>query len=538
MPRNLDALEAFGFNPIQTPFTSRFLDPTLTGSLGSNRDGFAFASMANGKEILSLGVGRAAQEFGMIDTWIAPYRDFAGTVVTVANDLSTAVDAFSTGDPNAALRGVWDGLEGLIQVSGVLEEMPIIGWIAAIGQFGWTVGQMIWEEHNPKEGSSLAPAVTYNAPDDQARTAQILDSMAGNDWTPIWLPTNRGPWQIRTQKVQYKSGAKGWATALEHAAPTGGGLGLGCMPGVDTLAQVWQSEKAEKLPKIMGFEQATGKPLGNPNLALPLGLERYRPSMQQASVAMWQHVLRNGPDMFRVNSREIRFWWGDYFLAWRQLGATPGIGEWWESFLFRVLTTATIGAPLTRVQYGPAQGLGPYRTLAVWPRHVYPLLGYPKPGKRDARQPVSVLTAGGYMQYQADQLQSRQLNALNTLTVAYLTGNEPAFRNSRGWVDQDLIDRFELRRAQLLEHPALRLVEMDMVPPGDWKREAQDRLIGGTLSAAMEGPATAQFSVAGELTVGPPLTSGAVQSGLLTSPGAALAVLAGLGLVAAVASQR
>lgn len=526
MPRNLNPLDAFGFNPIQTPFVSRFTDPSLTGAMGSNRDGYAFAAMANARDVLSLGVGRAAQRFGMIDDWIPPFNEFANTVISVAGDLSSAAASFSANpnNPNAMLMGVWDSMDDLIRLSGVLEEIPILGWIAAIGNFGWTVGRMIWDEHNPKEGSSLAPAITYNPPDDQARSGQILDSMAGEDWTGIWLPTNRGPWVVQTQKVQYRSGEKGWAVSLEPGAVVGAGLGLGCMPGVDTLATVWQSELPDRLPKILGLKQAGGVQPKSSKWAVPIGLELYRPSMQQTSVTMWQHVLRNGPDMFRVNSREIRAWWTDYFEAWRQLGAVPGIGEWWETFLFRVLTTGTMGAPQSAFQE--------YATLGVWPRHVYPLLGMPKPGKRDLRPPVRVLTAGGYMQYQADQLRARQLNAMNTLTVAYLAGDEPAFRNDSG-----LSDRFELRRGQLLEHPALRLVEMDMVPPGPWKTEARNRLIGGTITAAMAGPPTAVFTDAGELEVGPPLTSGAVAAGL-RSPGAGLAVLGLFGLGIAVAASR
>jgi len=535
MPRNLDPLEAFGFNPKQLTFASKFVALGPTSGIGANPNLFAYSSAANGIDILKIGVGRAAQAFGMIDQWIPEYREFANATLSFVADGASAAQNFNSGNPMAGLQGVWGAMDGLIQLCGVYEDLPIIGWIVGIGKAGFAIGDIIWEEHKA-EDPEYFPAVTYNPTEDQTQSAALLDATSSQDWTPMFLPATRSPWRLETKRIKYQSGRKGWAAGL-----SGPGLGTGCMPGVDTIATVWQSESPKELPKILFWEQARGAPIAPDgayweDVPIPLSLDKYRPSYQQSSVSLWAHVLRNGPDLFRVNTRELGGWWNDYFEAWRIVLMTDGMAKWQQHFVFRILTTATLGAPASL--HAP----GEYTTLGVWPRHTYKLMGYPDPGKRGEKQPVHVLTAGGYMRYQADQTRNRQLNAMDTLTVAYLDGSEPAFGNSRGFKDQGLIDRFELRRQQLLEHPALHMVELDMVPAGPWKAEAHKRLVGGTLSAAMVGPqssATMQFSKAKAAPTGPPLTSGMVTAEMQSKVGLGAGLLmVGMGLGAAALASR
>lgn len=540
MPRNLDPIAAFGFNPRQSTFTSKFIALGITSGMGSNPNLFAYSSAANGFENLKLGVGRAAQAFGMINQWIPEYREFANTALSFVADGASAADNFNKGNPFAALQGVWGVADGLIQLCGVYEDMPIIGWIIGIGKAGFAIGDMIWEEHKG-EDTTYYPAVTYNAEEDQGLSQSMLDATSSDDWTPMFLPATKGPWILETKQIKYQGGRKGWALAL--GSRTYEGLGTGCMPGVDTIASVWQSESPEELPKVLFWKQARGAPIAPggeywEDVPRPLSLDKYRPSFQQSSVTMWAHVLRNGPDMFRVNTREIGGWWNDYFAAWRYLLFTDGLSKWQQHFIWGILTTGTLGAPEAAMKM-------PYLDFANWPRHVYRLIGYPDPGKRGEKSPVAYLTAQGYMRYQADQTRDRQKNALGTLTVAYLDGTEPAFGTSRGaqFRDQGLLDLFEKRRKQLLDHPALSQVELDMVPPGEWKAEAHKRLVGGTISAAMIGPgatATMKFDAGKPLPVGPPLTSGMVTAATQSKVGLGAGLLlvgAGLG-VAAIASSR
>lgn len=285
-------------------------------------------------------------------------------------------------------------------------------------------------------------ALGYNKEIDVDITNAAAESFADHNWTRIFLPSWKPGDSFTTTPTSYVGdGTPDGMTIL----PKSGALweyGLGFVPGVAGRMVQWQYPL-----KVFGSDRPS-----SPWDSL-LSIANLEPSVTQLTVLAWQMVLKNGPNMFRVDHLKVRERWGDYFAA------VGDYGRWLE-------------------EKGRDHEGEMCRGVATWVGRQYvggPLLVREpfisrfakKDGSREPRKLPDWLQKdrGSLIRYIIEsQLQKSHKPALGTLTCAYVGPGFAAIK-----ADTFLREYWQDMRKLLLSHPARYHVELDMIPDRDYR---------------------------------------------------------------------
>jgi hypothetical protein len=450
----------------------------------------------------------------------------AAAISCVNGDGSCADDIFDA--QMAAIINVWES---------VATDMPVIGWIVQGIAFGVMVGQMIWmEAQDPPDPT--APPLTLDQGADQDAGERIMNAASSEDWTPLWLPPHDGHGETYLQSinVEYSTnfvGERLWLGGLD-GQESGGGEGL--MPGQATAAQQWQTrleQASTGSTRLDALANWLGIPIAHASgdastigKTTTYGIDYFRPAMSQLNQIMWAEVSKVGGEaMFRVNCDRMEEAWDGYWGRWQQLmnhyaneGTKQQAQVIWNILQGGMALPAEWSEALRPRMTGlKAQGSGDigiiperYRILQwagmriVGFEDVYlgskEVIGY---DCMPCTIPIYRLEFGNGMQWSVtnagktrwvlDNLRERQIYALRTLMVAYLTGTEPGL----GGKGSALFNEWEKNRNELLASPWRNSVEMDRVPKvdhtgtSDWRNLLVEKRIGGLKIALAMAPAPA-----------------------------------------------
>lgn len=349
--------------------------------------------------------------------------------------------------PQAALQGTFKAFAHAANALGALDSVPIVGWVIGIGLAAWDMGQAAWTEKHRKEIQAIPLGYSKQADTDFMR--EILDRSRSIDQTDIWLPPNNGA-VVDTFNVELESATK---VKRKILVPTGSGDGLGFLPGTNEAPRGWQYDTDDN-PKTRG--------VGIPWIA-------YRPGSQQAGVVAWSGVLANTRRQYFVSTERLTAAWDEYWLNLIGRAYPPGDPTGLAYRLQWVLN------PYARDASGK---LIPYEELAKIPREYWDTVdgdrlrrsqkaeGLTRMGPFVDEKSGQILTRRGLTRYIiATKLRARQLANLGTLTCAYVSEDDTAFRG-----DAELAGLLETRRRQLLTNRAANDVDLTQVVDADYKQ--------------------------------------------------------------------
>lgn len=407
-----------------------------------------------------------------------------------------------TGDVSSCPAEIFKGTVKLAaQTFGkVVSSYPVLGWIASAIGLGVNVGRLIWAEARGGEGEPEVAPLQVDALADQRRGEVVMGLTRAADWTPIFLPEHDpsvGGW-LQHRDVRFPStgevGGRIWmGTQTGPVAP----LGQGLVPGQADVAVEWQYRgkqastgwsALDRVLRALKIPIAEGK---NPSRWTTYDLGYFRPSLPQLSSLLWAEVMTKGPAMFRVNADALATAWDAYFRLWLAAASQMLSDNRKEAVqvVMNVLSTRMGFNPFGWPHYGPKL----VQEVDERYRDLLPISYQPTgrevmlPGGKVIEEVVPVMGEGfgwwttkrGWTLAYIDNLRARQRSMLDTLEVAYLTGDEPALSG-------DLRAVWDQNRRKLLEHPALRQVDFERVPPSSWRTEAVNRKLSMLAGAPIE----------------------------------------------------
>ena len=437
--------------------------------------------------------------------------------------------------------------EMLSQVSSYFSQamtaVPVIGWVVEWAATLVQVGYTVWLEAQGEPPTQVAPLQVSVAADTAAGN-ELVSIMGTDDWTNIWMPEHNasaGGW-LQSPEVGYPLGPEGteihygwrlWMGESPFVEGSAGGQvnwtgGLGFLPGRAAMARQWQ---------IRGTQASTGNSRLDKILAalnLPVshgtgdaseigkyttyGEEYYLPSVGNLATTAWAQVNKVSGAMYRVDTRRLAQAWYDYWMLWR--AAATHFTQLGEDVPARIILGILGGNKMGDEFADWPMAMSQGQMVKVIPEKYRVLLngtiqeyGEKISGFLPTDPPGCTLGAsgcsGGPFTYRKkkfvigdgftqsvdqwgitlrflDNLYDRQAYGVRTLQCAYLTGNEPGLQGQ----GSNLFTLWKNMRNLLLEHSSLGSVDFDRVPKedytgtGEWRAEAIQRKISGTLVAA------------------------------------------------------
>ncbi len=237
--------------------------------------------------------------------------------------------------------------------------------------------------------------------------------------------------------------------------PRGQGSGMGWLPGGAVAVRGWQVDMSQN-PETRSSTWAWSL---------------YHPGAQQAALMLWQLLNAPGRPMF----------WAD----------TGAMARAWDTFWERILSDYynTDYHPQNRARLRNAldpffyvMGSKGQGFFAKVPKAEYDIVPDSE-GFRWANGTMRALTCrAAYGYYLRRTLRARQEKALGTLQVAYVSRDDPAFR------DDALLDLLQKRRAQLLAHPRRYDVDLSRVPDADYRDALFDSRVAGKIKGLKPSP--------------------------------------------------
>lgn len=339
-------------------------------------------------------------------------------LVEQAGDLTAAIRQMSISNDlldNAMKVGI--GLS--IQLA---STVPIIGWLVKLA---WTVGNTIAKivevvrKSNADDKPPQYPATQFNpeADRDLLNTHVLRQLRTSHDWTHMFRPPGLGvpeqaSWLGEFWTADLKGGGKSIATTNACTAC------LGYVPGTAFL---------HKSIEIFGLDL---KDTGNV----------YFPSPRQHGLWIWKHLSRhNTPALYTIDANSLVDGWHSYLVTLRHY-------------------------------------IMDHKHLSVAQKKR--IIDYYDKGGDDSSSALKIFGWGKYSKamMQGDHLQpvkealilrSRQLAYLDTLTCAYVDENYGALS------DPDVKAKWQQRRKQLLDHPAVCNVDLDMIPDAIYRGQVE-----------------------------------------------------------------
>lgn len=460
-----------GFDPVEDP-TSTKIGAVTKGDLAS-LGGQAHATIArlgaqDGVNVIRKVGGLSAMRFGIPDVHVERFRQLYDLAASIAPaDL-------------VAQTGLARELSNL--VTDVLGAVPYLKWVVAVGQL---IANLL--DYASKRPDVPAEAVLSYSPDANNFALEALQTAMGEaDWSPIFMPCQDQPQWIgeEIQNVEEMPGFMGKgmrvkaAGAMEDACD-----GMGLLPGLteqDGGVYEWPFEMP---PNPDGLTLGQGPVITGPGGAkggrgwptTPLNRTgSHRTLLRQASAALWQRIMRPGPETFMVDTTGMANAWARYYESLRAFprdgapgfehqstvqvfAATLGVTYTWRpSETGLVLNSKSLFSGLAYGAGRSAQGVNRIE-VPVRPRVIKSL--------KDDLSDIGGIEH--VVQQMVLRLYEMQWYTLSRYVVAYVDPNAPALHDSR------LRERHVAMRSALLEHPAICEVEIGMIPDGDYRDAAQ-----------------------------------------------------------------
>jgi len=341
--------------------------------------------------------------------------------------ISTDVMEQAAGTISDALGKMTESTDELLETS--LEQgvgfavnfatiIPIIGWIV---QIAWKVGNMIADivklakaGEDPKH---IYPETRFSPEADRSTLNRaVLDRLKTNDWSRLFYPPGVGRAAISGRRIHVmnlEGGGVRIITARSHADDGW----VGFVPGT-----AWLHSAIETSGKQI-IETGT----------------TFLPSSAQQCMWIWRNISRtNSPSTFTVWAEKAGAMWGEYIEDLRvAVNETSELNSDMKKEIFK---------KYDRVEDG---------------NNVYPVFEW--------GDGISSVPDGYAPTNFMETLRRRQLDFCDTLTVAYVDAgfgalNDPAVKSK--WED---------RRKDLLEHPALCDVDVDSIPDAIYRGAVEYR---------------------------------------------------------------
>lgn len=417
----LDVPERF-FDQFESAFPHQ---DTLTDPAAS-RLLFAKAGLANLIEYSTLSSALRIESIGL-PTRLDPAASalFGGASRYLASVASMDNASVLPSDIIGGVDALGDVLAGL----GVFDSVPIVGMVLNFltGLASGIIGAIGQRETLAIEAVSMG----YSKGSDQDYARQALALYGGTDLTSMFLPANDASLGVDELNVEVSVGWTGYNTVLEKAIyiPRGYGAGLGALPNTAHNPRAWQSE-LEARPVYQGWGA-------------------FKPAFTQGTMQSWQGLMRNSRATYLIDAVAVADAWRTWTAHMVQWASGARYGETMRHRVAGLLvSTASLGADAIAKVGGDG-----YRQVLPWT---------PQKGDGINVQP----TIGDFGVWAAErQLLRRQRKFLGTLTVAYCSEGDPAFRSS-----PELRALLADRRALLLQHPALNQVELAQVVDPDFRQ--------------------------------------------------------------------
>jgi len=336
--------------------------------------------------------------------------------------------------PDVLLRTA-DSFAAMANALGAFESVPIVGIILDFAMMAVEGGLSAYAFKHQLELEAFPMGYDRDRDEDWTRTTLKLH--AGKDLTPMFCPVNNaadGVAIFNTEIIDYKLKADEIVRAIY--VPQGNATAnIGVLPNTPQIPKGWE----------MNYAWSTyTRPQGVP-------WSHFMPSTAQAGLASWQSVLSNSRACYLVDAVEVAAQWA----AWQEAMELWGWGTRYHGDDRRRI--AMLSRP--PVDYATRQRIAAdgFRHLLPW----MPGAGYTKSKATPYYGPL----VGDVAAWAAKvQLARRQRKYLGTLTVAYCSERDPAFRS-----DPILADLLVDRRRMLLAHPDAVHVDLSQVVDADYR---------------------------------------------------------------------
>jgi hypothetical protein len=351
-----------------------------------------------------------------------------------AGNLISAIGSMS--DSNDILQ---EALEvGMGLAINLMCTIPVVGWIAKLA---WSIGKgiaaiaQVVKQSNTYDQVIEYPATNFNPEVDRlVLNQEVLRRLrTSKDWTQLYRPPGGGKGEGQQWKDEfYTSRLQGGGRRVVAGNECSSCLGF--VPGTGFLHK-----------SIEIFGSSNLKDTGNV----------YLPSSRQHGLWIWKHIARaNTPALYTVNAEALASTWRWYLGPLREYI----LDDRFElSFAQRKKILSyydrggdASGDPLKIFGWGSLND------------NISP----------DDYQPVK----------ESRILKKRQLAFLDTLTCAYVGDDYGAMQ------DAEVKEKWERRRKDLLQHPAICDVDLSMIPDAIYRgqveyeqdlRKAQCKIVGG-----------------------------------------------------------
>lgn len=411
------------------PSLATLQDATLSHSLVFGR-----AAVSNVVKFTAAEAARRVEAIGLPGNLAAPAQilfDNFGSYLAGAQDMDQLVV------PDVLLNTA-DNFSAMASAMGAFDSVPIVGMIL---DFALTIADGVLAAYKFKHQQALeAFPMGYDRERDQDWTRQALRLHGGDDLTSLFLPVNDASGGI--DKLNTEVDTSGTKDEILRAiyVPLGPGTGnIGGLPNTSMVPKGWE---------VGTVWNPRTRPSGVPWSA-------FMPSTVQSVVASWQSVLSNSRACYLVDAVEV----ADAWQAWQFNMKLWGWGTRYSGD-DRIRIAALSRPP---VDYATQQRIGAdgYRTLVPF----WPGSGMSKGPGTAGSKPYFGPLLGDVGRWAAEvQLGRRQRKYLGTLTVAYCSEHDPAFRS-----DPELADLLVERRQMLLAHEDVVHVDLSQVVDADYR---------------------------------------------------------------------
>jgi hypothetical protein len=399
----------------------------------------------------------------------------------------------------------------------VATQTPVVGWVVQLGLFVYDLIKMaVLTAKAQPDKKAQAKAIAYRRGADEDLTRAMLDRLKDPSWTLLFLPQGY-PEDVIVKTIAYTERGFVDGLAWEVGKPGAGNWGWGLTPGLSSrfAGCVGGFQSPFKLfgsTRDAGFESITG-------------FGEMVPSVVQLGLAVWQMVLKNSPNAFRIKGAKIVRAWHDYYGVlhnWAITGVksgVPGRNEWIRK----------------QITYSSQWYLPQFEASVVD--------GYEPDDLPSEYTQANVWWYSELIAYVIEQLWKPRLSGfLETITCAYVPPNAQALNE-----DPALRDKHDEMRRLLLTHAARHEVELDLIPDADYRAamKVAQLQVDPTYTTAKRPPRRKWLDFITSFTPEPPAEpEGDLAPGLPPLPppsggsGALVAVGLGLGLAGLVAARR
>ncbi len=378
-----------------------------------------------------IGLGQIATNIG-----VSSVETFGAITEALDMDVIDSVDATLVGEAGSILSAFSDMADSDALVKKAMEvgigisvqlmsQIPVVGWIAKLA---WNLGNAIRQivavvkQSSADDEPPKYPAVQFNPETDWFRfNNDVLKPLrTSHDWTHMFRPPGGGvPADAAWLKEFFVAPLEGGGVRIAASNPCSQCLGY--IPGTAFLHN-----------DIEMFHLQL-KDTGN----------MYLPSSRQHGLWIWKHISRhNTPALFTVDAGVLASTWGGYIKTLRQfVEGNPDLSN---------------GQMDKIVNYYNKDEEG------------LKIFGWGGPRTHDAGAWIPDEDVEKYQPVRESViLKERQLRFCDTLTVAYVDSTFGALK------DPDVKAKWDERRHDLLQHPAVCDVQLDMIPDAVYRGQVE-----------------------------------------------------------------